>query len=89
METLNKNWFAFTLIAVIFAGLGYFYGKQSHACCAKQKHPQCQMSKDTHHSMTIVSEKIKERKEMEIEEKAGQNGEKEIKVTVKKEGKEE
>ena len=28
METLNKNWFAFTLIAVIFGLLGFILGKQ-------------------------------------------------------------
>lgn len=29
METLNKNWFAFTLCAVVFGLLGFILGKQS------------------------------------------------------------
>lgn len=29
METLNKNWFAITLIAVVFFLLGFLMGKQS------------------------------------------------------------
>lgn len=28
METLNKNWFAFTLVAVIFGLLGFLLGRQ-------------------------------------------------------------
>ena len=86
METLNKNWFAFTLIAVIFACLGYFCGKhhQPHACCHKQKHAQCQITKDVHHRISIDSDGIKANKEMEIEEETGENGEKTITVKVKK-----
>jgi len=29
METLNKNWFAFTLVAVVFGLLGYLLGTQN------------------------------------------------------------
>lgn len=29
METLNKNWFAFTLCAVVFGILGYLLGQQN------------------------------------------------------------
>lgn len=74
METLNKNWFAFTFVAVIFAGLGYFYGKQSLTCCAKNKHNQCKITPDAHHSMTIVSEKKKKNgnKNTEIEDEGGE-----------------
>ncbi len=30
METLNKNWFATTLTAVVFGILGFLLGKQSN-----------------------------------------------------------
>ncbi|MBO6794591.1 MAG: hypothetical protein JJ895_11820 [Balneolaceae bacterium] len=33
METLNKNWFAFTLCAIVFGLIGYLLGSQnSHSC---------------------------------------------------------
>ena len=40
METLNKNWFAFTLIAVIFGAIGFLLGNQnkSHNCPMMKKH---------------------------------------------------
>ena len=40
METLNKNWFAFTLIAVIFGCIGYLLGNQnnSHSCPMMKNH---------------------------------------------------
>ena len=31
METLNKNWFAFTLIAIIFGLLGFIIGRQGNS----------------------------------------------------------
>ncbi len=33
MESLNKNWFGFTLVAVIFGILGYLLGQQGHKNC--------------------------------------------------------
>lgn len=33
METLNKNWFGFTLIAVIFGFIGYLVGQLGHSNC--------------------------------------------------------
>ena len=41
METLNKNWFAFTLIAIIFGLLGFIIGRQE-----KQHHASCPMMND-------------------------------------------
>ncbi len=40
METLNKNWFAFTLVAVIFGLLGYLLGQQSNGCSMHNIHMQ-------------------------------------------------
>ena len=37
MESLNKNWFAFTLVAVIFGLLGYLLGQQGHKNCPMHK----------------------------------------------------
>ena len=31
METLNKNWFAFTLVAIVFGLLGYLLGQQNNS----------------------------------------------------------
>ena len=48
MESLNKNWFGFTLVAVIFGILGYLLGQQGHKNCpdwfhrrTQRKVPQC------------------------------------------------
>ena len=40
METLNKNWFAFTLIAIVFGLLGYLLGQQSSVCPMHNIHMQ-------------------------------------------------
>ena len=40
METLNKNWFAFTLIAIVFGLLGYLLGQQSRVCPMHNIHMQ-------------------------------------------------
>jgi len=40
METLNKNWFAFTLVAVVFGLLGYLLGQQSNVCPMHNIHMQ-------------------------------------------------
>ena len=40
METLNKNWFAFTLIAIVFGLLGYLLGKQNSVCPMHNIHMQ-------------------------------------------------
>ena len=31
METLNKNWFAFTLVSVIFGLIGFLLGRQANS----------------------------------------------------------
>ena len=40
METLNKNWFAFTLIAIVFGLLGYLLGQQNSVCPMHNIHMQ-------------------------------------------------
>ena len=40
METLNKNWFAFTLIAIVFGLLGYLLNQQSSVCPMHNVHMQ-------------------------------------------------
>ena len=84
METLNKNCFVFTLVAVIFNCLGYFFGTQAayQHCSAKQKRASCNLTKGSHHSMSISTEEIMDSEEMESEETTGDNGEKIIKVKV-------
>ena len=51
METLNKNWFAFTLVAVIFGSIGYLLDKMNFM-----------MNK--HHKMMILDDKMKSSKSM-------------------------
>ena len=55
METLNKNWFAFTLVAVIFGSIGYLLGKQSKMNCPMM---------NKHHKMMILDDKMKSSKSM-------------------------
>ena len=40
METLNKNWFAVTLLAIVFFLLGFLIGKQS------PNHPKMKLHKE-------------------------------------------
>lgn len=96
METLNKNWFAFTLIAVIFGLLGFVIGRQ-----AKTHKTSCPMM-ESHHGMMkgdmskmhmfmmkdhdgdmewIENEEIQD---IKVEKEEGENGEKRIKVRIKK-----
>lgn len=55
MEALNKNWFAFTLVAVIFGSIGYLLGKQSKMNCPMM---------NKHHKMMILDDKMKSSKSM-------------------------
>ena len=49
METLNKNWFAFTLVAVVFGILGYLLGTQNaHSDMMDHSGP---MMMETEHEM--------------------------------------
>ena len=40
METLNKNWFAFTLVAIVFGLLGYLLGQQNNSSQLSNIHMQ-------------------------------------------------
>ena len=40
METLNKNWFAFTLVAIVFGLLGYLLGQQNNSSPLNNIHMQ-------------------------------------------------
>ena len=40
METLNKNWFAFTLVAIVFGLLGYLLGQQNNSSPLSNIHMQ-------------------------------------------------
>ena len=76
METLNKNWFAFTLIAVIFGLLGFILGKQG----AGSHHQSCP-------AMPMMLMKHLDGVDMKdmdvaIDTEPGENGEKRIKVKV-------
>ena len=92
METLNKNWFAFTLVAVIFGCIGYLLGSQNNS-------QSCPMMKN-HHKMMFMDGKMKAGESMfmfkdiedgeiewiediEIKKEEGENGKKKIKVEVK------
>ena len=92
METLNKNWFAFTLIAVIFGCIGYLLGNQNNS-------HSCPMMKN-HHKMMFMDSKIKAGESMfmlkdlndgeiewiediDITKEEGKNGQKKIQVKVK------
>lgn len=47
METLNKNWFAFTLVAVVFGILGYLLGTQN-AHSSRMEHSGPMMMESEH-----------------------------------------
>ena len=91
METLNKNWFAFTLIAVIFGCIGYLLGSQN-------KSQSCPMMKNHHKMMFMDKMKAGESmfmfkdledgeiewiEDIEIKKEEGENGKKKIRVEVK------
>ena len=92
METLNKNWFAFTLVAVIFGCIGFLLGNQN-------KSHNCPMMKG-HHKMMFMDGKMKAGKSMfmlkdlndgeiewiediDIKKEEGEDGKKKIRVEVK------
>jgi hypothetical protein len=55
MEILNKNWFAFTLIAVIFGVLGFLVGRQGNPnCCSMKKGPHEVMFTNGHESTLMI-----------------------------------
>lgn len=90
METLNKNWFAFTLIAVIFGLLGYVIGKQcgaSRSACPTMNMHHKMMKGDMKGVHMIMAKDhdgdVEWIEDMEVEKEEGENGEKTIHVKVK------
>ena len=89
METLNKNWFAITLIAVIFGLLGFLIGKQGdkHSCSMmngsqKMLHMDSSMKMGKKHMMFIKggNEMIED---IDIQKEVGEDGETKIKIIAK------
>ena len=76
METLNKNWFAFTLIAVIFGLLDFILVKQG-AGSHYQSCPAMPMMLMKHLDGVDMKDM-----DVAIDSEPGENGEKRIKVKV-------
>ena len=76
METLNKNWFAFTLIAVIFGLLDFILVKQG-AGSHYQSCPAMPMMLMKHLDGVDMKDM-----DVAIDTEPGENGEKRIKVKV-------
>jgi len=90
METLNKNWFAFTLVAVVFGLLGYILGKQctaSRAACPSMGMHHKMMKGDMKGMHMIMAKDldgdVEWIEDMEVEKKEGEDGEKTIQIKVK------
>ena len=95
MDTLNKNWFLITLVAVVFGLIGFLIGKQSNLndhrgffidshhsnIKDRMKKRKILMLKDLDGDINWIDEDIEN---IEIEKEDGENGEKKVKVTVKK-----
>ena len=96
METLNKNWFAFTLIAIIFGCIGYLLGNQNktHNCPMMKEHNKMIIGKGSNAEKSMFMFKSSKDgdidwiEDMDIEtidvEKGDvANGEKKIKIRLK------
>lgn len=92
METLNKNWFAITLVAIIFGLLGFVIGRQG-----KARHRSLPMihstngvikgdMKDIYMIKDLLGDVEWPQEDIKIlrEEEGGEDGEKRIKIIVKK-----
>jgi hypothetical protein len=88
MKTLNDNWFVITLIAVVFGLLGYLLGAQnnSNSCPVMRKCPMMQ-HKNPHKMMMWHDRAVSiHEKDIQVEiDSFVKDGEKQIKVMVKKE----
>ena len=88
MKTLNDNWFAITIVAVVFGLLGYLIGAQNNSknCPMMSKCPMMQHNNSHkmmmwHHGAGSIHEK-----DIQVEiDSFVKDGEKQIKVMVKKE----
>jgi len=95
METLNKNWFAITLTAVVFGILGFLLGRQgNHQYCPMKNGPHEMMFMGGGpHKMIEGEKKYKIRtddgkeiewiEDIDIQKEDGKNGEKKVKIKVK------
>ena len=89
METLNKNWFSITLIAVIFSILGFLIGRQGNNHCCSMKNSSHEMiHKDESikvgkKHMMFISDSNEMIEDIDIQEEVGEDGEKQIKIIAK------
>lgn len=96
METLNKNWFAFTLIAIIFGCIGYLLGSQdkTHNCPMMKEHHKMIIGKDANDEKSMFMFKsLKDGdidliedidiETIEVEKGDVGNGEKKFKIRLK------
>ena len=88
MKTLNDNWFVITLTAVVFGLLGYLLGAQnnSKSCPVMAKCPMIQHKNP--HKMMMWHDRTGSIHEKDIQVEIDsfvKDGEKQIKVMVKKE----
>lgn len=86
METLNKNWFAFTLIAVIFGVLGFLVGRQGNPnCCPMKKGLHEVMFTNGHESTLMIDnlQGVNGVKVIDLEKHQCSDGEEKITVKVK------
>jgi hypothetical protein len=96
MESLNKNWFAITLTAVVFGILGFLIGiqgKQHHQCPMMNGPHKMMFMKDGSHKMlggenmfmfrTEDGKEIEWIEDIDIQKEEGEDGEKKIKIQVK------
>ena len=89
MESLNKNWFAITLTAVVFGILGFLLGrqgKQQHMMFMKGGPDKMLGGKN----MIMIKKEdgkeiewIEDIENIDIQKEVGEDGEKKIKIQVK------
>lgn len=93
METLNKNWFAISLTAVVFGMLGFLLGrqgKQHHSCPMMNGHHEMMFMGDGPHKMMGKNMLMFKAGEGEVTDmienidvQKAENGEQQIKIKVK------
>lgn len=89
METLNKNAFALSFIAVIFGLLGFVLGRQAkpqpHGCAMMQMH--CPMKNKGQNMHRIMMDEVHGNmdwvEKIDVQKEEGENGEQQIKIKVK------
>lgn len=89
METLNKNWFAITLIAVIFGLLGFLIGKQGNKhSCSMMNGSQKMLHMDSSvkmgkKQMMFIKDDIEMIEDVDVQKEVGEDGETMIKIIAK------